>query len=74
MPQATLALESSLSSYEVGKVDFLTLINNFVTVLDYETNYWDQYARLAESLARLEAQVATPLISQTYLMQNEGER
>ena len=74
VPQATLALESSLSSYEVGKVDFLTLINNFVTILDYETNYWDQYARLAESLARLEALVATPLISQTDLMQNEGER
>ena len=74
VPQATLALESSLSSYEVGKVDFLTLINNFVTILDYETSYWDQHARLAESLARLEALVATPLISQRDLMQNEGER
>ncbi len=74
VPQATLALESSLSSYEVGKVDFLTLINNFVTILDYETSYWDQHARLAESLARLEALVATPLISPTDLMQNEGER
>ena len=62
VPQATLALESSLSGYEVGNVDFLTLMNNFVTILDYETNYWDQYAGLAESMARLEALVATNLI------------
>ncbi len=61
VPQATLALESSLSGYEVGNVDFLTLINNFVTILDYETNYWDQYAGLAASLARLEELVATKL-------------
>src|SRR5262249_39798602 len=29
IPQTTLALESSLSSYEVGKLDFLSLLNNF---------------------------------------------
>ena len=62
VPQASLALESSLSGYEVGNVDFLTLMNNFVTILDYETNYWDQYAGLAQSMARLEALVATNLI------------
>ena len=62
VPQATLALESSLSGYEVGNVDFLTLMNNLVTILDYETNYWDQYSGLAESMARLEALVATNLI------------
>ena len=62
VPQASLALESSLASYEVGTIDFLTLMNNFVTILDYETHYWDQYARLAASLARLEALVATRLI------------
>jgi outer membrane protein, heavy metal efflux system len=54
LPQATLALEASLSSYQVGAVDFLTLINNFRTVLDYELNYYEEVAAFQRALARLE--------------------
>ena len=62
LPQARLALESSTADYEVGSVDFLTLITNFITVLDYEVNYEEQAARRRQALARLEPLVGSEFI------------
>lgn len=61
LPQARLALESSLASYQVGGVDFLTVLTNFVTVLNYEVSYEEQNARFHEALARLEPLVGVAL-------------
>ena len=61
LPQARLALESSLASYQVGDVDFLTVLTNFITVLNYEINYEEQNARLQKALARLEPIVGARL-------------
>jgi cobalt-zinc-cadmium efflux system outer membrane protein len=54
VPQSTLALDSSVASYEAGKVDFLDLLTNFTTVLDYELNYYQQLVNHEKALARLE--------------------
>jgi outer membrane protein TolC len=54
LPQARLTLESSSAAYEVGGVDFLTVVTNFVAVLNYEVSLEEQRARLRQSLARLE--------------------
>ena len=54
LPQARLSLESSLASYQVGRVDFLSVLTNFVTVLSYEISYEEQNARYLQALARLE--------------------
>jgi len=54
IPQSTLTLESSLSSYETGSMDFLTVITNFMTVLDSELSYHQQLANHETALARLE--------------------
>lgn len=54
VPQGNLALESSLSDYETGTVDFLSVITNFTTVLDYEMNYYDEALNYALALSRLE--------------------
>ena len=62
LPQARLALESSLASYQVGNADFLTVLTNFVTVLNYEINYEEQNARYQEALARLEPLVGLDLV------------
>ncbi len=62
VPQARLALESSLASYQVGTVDFLTLLTNFSTVLTYEISYEEQLAQYRTALARLEPLVGTELI------------
>lgn len=62
LPQARLALESSLASCQVGSVDFLTVLTNFVTVLEYELSYEEQNARFRQALARLEPLVARELV------------
>jgi outer membrane protein TolC len=55
VPQATLALESSISSYRVGAVDFLTLLSNQNTVLEYEMKYYEALVDSCKALAALEA-------------------
>jgi cobalt-zinc-cadmium efflux system outer membrane protein len=54
VPQSSLALESSMSSYQVGNVDFLSLLTNFTTLLDYETDYYRRLADYQTALARIE--------------------
>ncbi len=55
VPQSSLALESSMASYQVGNVDFLSLLANFTTLLNYETDYYRQLADYQTELARIEA-------------------
>ena len=61
VPQSSLALESSMSAYEVGKVDFLTILDNFVTVLDYQVAYYRELTNYQIALARLEPLVGVEL-------------
>jgi outer membrane protein TolC len=61
IPQANLALESSLSSYETGAVDFLTVFMNYITVVEYEMNYYEELQNFYLALARLEEMTARPL-------------
>ncbi len=62
LPQARLALDSSLASYETGAVDFLTVLNNFTTRLDYEVNYREEMLSFHLALVRLEELTAQKLI------------
>ena len=55
VPQSSLALESSMAGYQVGKVDFLSLLANFTTVLNYETDYYRQLADYLTAIARIES-------------------
>jgi outer membrane protein TolC len=61
IPQSGLSLQSALAGYEVGNTDFLTVMNNFSTVLTYETQYYGELAKHAQAVARLEALAAMPL-------------
>ena len=54
VPQGNSALESSLATYETGSVDFLSVLTNFMTVLDYEMNYYDEALNYELALSRLE--------------------
>lgn len=63
VPQASLALESSMSAYEVGNVDFLTMLANFTTVLNYEVDYYRELADYQTALARMETLVGMELTS-----------
>jgi len=65
VPQSTLALESSMSAYQVGNLDFLTVLSNFTTVVNYETDYYRELANYQTSLARIEALTGVDLTSAT---------
>jgi cobalt-zinc-cadmium efflux system outer membrane protein len=62
LPQARLALESSMASYQTGRVEFLSVVSNFATVLDYEMNYFDELASYHAAVSRLEEVTGTPLV------------
>ena len=62
LPQARLALESSIASYQTGRVDFLSVVTNFGTVLEYEINYFDELASFHAAASRLEEMTGTPLV------------
>jgi outer membrane protein TolC len=61
VPQSNLAFESSLSTYETGSVDFLTVITNFSMILDYEMDCADEALNYALALSRLEEVTGQPL-------------
>jgi cobalt-zinc-cadmium efflux system outer membrane protein len=61
IPQARLALESATSAYQVGKVDFLTLLNSFTVILEYEMRYHEELANFQKAVAELEAVVGEPV-------------
>ena len=52
IPQSSLSLESAIAGYEVGKVDFLTLLDNLVTLLNYELGYYEQLSNQEKQLRR----------------------
>lgn len=61
VPQSSLALESSMSSYEVGQLDFLSMLDNFLNVLNYEVGYYRELANFETNLALLEPLVGVEL-------------
>jgi outer membrane protein, heavy metal efflux system len=61
LPQARLALESSMASYQTGGVDFLSVLTNFGTVLEYEMTYFDELASYHVAVSRLEEMTGTAL-------------
>ena len=54
LPQARLAVESSLAAYRVNRVDFLTLLDSQMTVLDYEIGYASALSNYNIALAEIE--------------------
>lgn len=61
IPQSRASLESAISGYEVNKVDFLTLVNNQITLFNYEIDYYRAITSHENKLAELEAAVGKRL-------------
>jgi outer membrane protein TolC len=55
VPQTSLALESSMSAYQVGNLDFSSMLANFTTLLSYETEYYRQVADHETAIAQMES-------------------
>lgn len=62
LPQAHLALESSMTSYQTGTVDFLSLLTTFGSVLEYEMTYFEELATYHTAVSRLEEMTGTPMV------------
>jgi outer membrane protein TolC len=54
IPQASLALESSLANYKVDKVDFLMLLSDINSLISYEMDYYKNLTNLWSSVAKIE--------------------
>ena len=61
IPQATSSLHSAVASYEVGKVNFLSLIESTSALLEYELKYYESMTEFQKALAQMEPIVGVDL-------------
>ena len=54
LPQARLTVEAALAAYRVNRVDFFTLLDNQMTVFNYEIAYITAMANYNKALAEIE--------------------
>ena len=62
LPQARAALSSATTGYQVGRVDFISLLEAQATVFQYETQYHRALTDFAKTLALLEEQVGSEVL------------
>jgi outer membrane protein TolC len=61
VPQSSLALQSAMAGYQTGKTDFQSLMANFTTLLEYQTDYYKQLADYQTAIARMESLTGVPV-------------
>jgi len=54
VPQAEVSLNSASAGYQVGKVDFITLLNSFTVLNEYQLRYYQELTNLDKAVARIE--------------------
>jgi outer membrane protein TolC len=60
-PQETLALEATTASYETGKVDFLSVVDGAIKLLNDELSYYEHLTKYLKALAELEPLIGMEL-------------
>lgn len=53
LPQARLALQSATSSYQVGKIDFLSLLESQSVLFKYQLQYEEELANLSRTIGMI---------------------
>jgi outer membrane protein TolC len=61
IPQAKQALESAVIGYQVGKVDFLTLLDGRMTLFNYQRQLYETQSEYMIKIAELETAIGTDL-------------
>ena len=61
LPQARQSLESAQSAYQVGKVDFMTLLENQMTLYNYQIAYYRALSSYFQTVTKLEEMVGKSL-------------
>lgn len=62
LPQARATFASATASYQVGRVDFTSVIDAQAAVFNYETAYWRSLANFASAIARLQRNVGAEVL------------
>ncbi|MQA91756.1 MAG: hypothetical protein GEU90_16300, partial [Gemmatimonas sp.] len=62
IPQGRGSLESATAGFQVGRIDFLTLLDNQATLYNYETQYFRSLTSFAQGLAELERAVGKEIL------------
>lgn len=62
LPQGQAALTSATAGYQVGRADFLSLLDTQATLFNYETSYFRVLSDFATTLAELERIVGEEII------------
>lgn len=62
IPQGRASLESATAGFQVGRNDFLTLLDNQTTLYNYETAYFRSLTGFAQGLAKLERTVGKEIL------------
>lgn len=57
IPEAAQSLDSNMSAYQVGRLDFLNLLNSQMTLLNYEIKFHKVLSDLEKNFAELEVVV-----------------
>jgi outer membrane protein TolC len=68
IPQARASLDSAMAGYEVGSVDFMALLDNQITLFDYQLSYYQVLADYEKDLAGLEAAVGKRIFNRSQSM------
>lgn len=60
VPQAEISLHSAEAGYQVGQVDFLSLLNSFTVLNEYQLRYYEELTNFDKAVAQLEEVVGLP--------------
>jgi outer membrane protein TolC len=74
LPQARGAVQAALASYRVGRVTFMQLVDNQMTVNRYETESIRVAADYNQAVGELEALVGRPLATDPAAVGGEGQQ
>jgi outer membrane protein, heavy metal efflux system len=61
VPQASTALESSISSYTTGKLDFLSVLSNVSAILENELKYYETRTLLLKAVSNISELTGKPV-------------
>jgi hypothetical protein len=61
LPQSRMAVQAALTSYRVGRVAFMQLVDNQMTVNRYETETYRLMAEYQQAMGELDALVGAPV-------------
>jgi outer membrane protein TolC len=74
LPQARLAVDAALAAYKVNRVDFLTLLDSQMTVLNYELGYATAVVNQNKALAEIDLLTGRPVLQQARNINEPGDK